>query len=74
MSKCAQCGFSLSLCPHGDSPEPKTKATTSEVTFRWAANDVAEHARFLIADLVPAHCLVLITGREGSGKSRQTAR
>lgn len=73
MSKCVQCGFSLSGCPHGD-PEPKTKTTTSEVTFRWAANDVAEHARFLIADLVPAHCLVLITGREGSGKSTLAGR
>lgn len=74
MSACPTCGFSLSLCPHGDTPEPKTTTSTSEVTFRWAVNDTAEHAKFLIADLVPAHCLVLITGREGSGKSTLAGR
>ena len=76
MSKCTSCGFSEALCPCGERRHtpPTSSVASGDITFRWAADDRPEHVRWLIRGLIPAHALVLLTGREGTGKSTLAGR
>jgi hypothetical protein len=55
--------------------DPRAERVISHgIRFHWAIDDDPEHVVWLIDGFIPAHCLIIVAGREGAGKSTLAAR